>query len=71
MTKYVPVTKTYAPPEARRFVEEIIKVCKKHGLSLGYEGTPFTGNFIIHPYSPEMAYRLRDAYVEVKEVNNE
>ena len=71
MTKYVPVTKTYAPPEARVFIEEVIKVCRRHGFVLWFEGTPFSGNFIISPYSPKITDRLRNALVEVTEVNNE
>ncbi len=69
---YVPVNKTYAPAKAKRFVEDIIKVCKRYGYSLSYEGTPFSGDFVIEPYSTSAMEHLREASVFLpKEVTNE
>lgn len=68
---YVPIKKTYAPPEARFFIEDIIRVCKKHGFSLSFEGSSFSGEFIVTSYSESAMEVLRDASLHiVEEVND-
>jgi hypothetical protein len=48
-------------PEIDTFIEEILSVCKRHGLSIGHEDGH--GAFEIHPYSPECFEGwLRDAH---------
>lgn len=36
-------------PKVKKFINELIAVCKKHGLSLSHEDSQ--GTFIVEPYS--------------------
>lgn len=68
---YIPANKTNAPPAARFFIEDLIKVCKKHGYGLSYEGTRISGDFVIEAYHPSFAERMRVASVHlIEEVND-
>jgi hypothetical protein len=46
-------------PEIDAFLEEIVAVCKKHGLSIGHEDT--NGGFRIHKYDEAKVRWLREA----------
>ena len=47
---------------ANAFIEDVIAVCKKHGLSIGHEDTQ--GGFKIAPYDEGNIDWFRDASVE-------
>lgn len=46
--------------DAKKFIGELIAVCKKHGLSLSHED--HQGSFLVVNYSKEKAEWLRQAY---------
>ncbi len=46
-------------PEVKRFIEEIIEVCKKHGYSISHEDSQ--GAFEIKPYNEQDVEWFKDA----------
>mgnify|MGYP003590568770 CR=1 FL=1 len=53
---------TQIEEKRKEFLDELLQVCKKHGLSLGHEDTQ--GSFLIHPYNKHDADWLTDAIWE-------
>ena len=49
-------------PKAAAFIEEILAVCRKHGLSIAHEDSQ--GAFIVELYSNIAAQWLSDALVD-------
>lgn len=66
MERYNRNTKTSAAnPKVEKFIDELIAVCKKHGLSLSHEDTQ--GAFIVEPYSDSNIQWLNDASTNLEE----
>lgn len=66
MERYNRNTKTSAEnPKVEKFINELIAVCKKHGLSLSHEDDQ--GSFVVEPYSDSNIEWLNDASTNLDE----
>ena len=52
-------------PATDKFLQEILNVCRAHGLSISHEDA--YGAFIVLPYAPVYSEWLWDAHVEDKQ----